>query len=52
MFRWLVEASWAFFADRIPYEEATLTAFYPDAYPAYRARTLVLIPFIPKDFGE
>jgi len=39
-------ASYGFFADRIPYEEATLRRFYPAEYPAYAARTWVLIPFL------
>ena len=38
--------SWRFFRDRIPFEEATLGAFYPREYPSYRARTHVGIPFI------
>jgi len=39
-------ASWSFFNDRIPYEEATLLAFYPDEYPAYIRRTWIAIPFV------
>ena len=38
--------SWRFFRDRIPFEEATLGAFYPREYPSYRARTHVGTPFI------
>ncbi len=39
-------ASWKFFADRIPHEEQCLERFFPDEYPAYRAKTAVGIPFI------
>lgn len=39
-------ASYNFFADRIPFEEETLRAFYPKDYAAYAKRTRVLIPFI------
>ena len=39
-------ASYSFFADRIPFEEETLRDFYPREYPAYAARTFVLIPFL------
>ena len=45
-------ASWGFFADRIPFEEETLREFYPGEYPAYAARTFVLIPFIPATGGD
>lgn len=40
-------AAWDFFRKRIPFEEATLTEFYPDQYPEYAQRTRVGIPFIP-----
>eukprot|EP00611_Tribonema_gayanum_P010086 TRINITY_DN199_c3_g1_i2.p2 TRINITY_DN199_c3_g1~~TRINITY_DN199_c3_g1_i2.p2 ORF type:complete len:191 (-),score=83.22 TRINITY_DN199_c3_g1_i2:666-1238(-) len=39
-------AGWAFFSERIPYEERLLSQFYPHEYPAYAARTYVGIPFI------
>ena len=39
-------ASWKFFAERIPHEEDALARFFPDEYPAYKARTRVGIPFI------
>lgn len=39
-------ASWSFFADRIPYEEALLSRFFPDEFPSYRQRTAIGIPFI------
>lgn len=39
-------ASWSFFADRIPYEEALLHGFFPEKYAAYCKRTMVGIPFI------
>ena len=45
-------ASWRFFADRVPFEEATLRAFYPAEYPAYVRRTRVLIPFLRSDDHE
>lgn len=45
-------ASWAFFNDRIPYEEATLLAFYPNDYPRYAKSTWLLIPFIESDPGN
>ncbi len=39
--------AWRFFKQRIPYEEALLLSFFPEEYPAYRARTRTFIPFIP-----
>lgn len=45
-------ASWSFFRDRIPFEENTLAAFYPDQYPDYVKRTWVAIPFIPGGLDE
>ncbi|KAJ1458121.1 isoprenylcysteine carboxyl methyltransferase putative [Pelagophyceae sp. CCMP2097] len=39
-------ASRAFFAHRIPYEEATLHHFYPVEYAAYVRRSRIGIPFI------
>ncbi|KAG5192263.1 Isoprenylcysteine carboxyl methyltransferase family-domain-containing protein [Tribonema minus] len=39
-------AGWAFFSERIPYEERLLSQFYPHEYPAYAAHTYVGIPFI------
>ena len=39
-------AAWRFFANRIPQEEAALADFFPDEYPAYRARTYLGIPLI------
>ncbi|KAJ8610671.1 hypothetical protein CTAYLR_005644 [Chrysophaeum taylorii] len=44
-------ASWAFFNDRIPFEEATLASFYPDEYPAYARATWVAIPFIASEYS-
>lgn len=38
--------SWAFFADRIPYEEFTLYQFFGPAYAAYARNTHIGIPFI------
>lgn len=38
--------AWKFFHDRIPYEEALLLGFFPDEYPAYKARTISGIPFV------
>ena len=34
------------------FEEETLREFYPGEYPAYAARTFVLIPFIPATGGD
>ncbi|CEG42199.1 protein-s-isoprenylcysteine o-methyltransferase [Plasmopara halstedii] len=38
--------AWGFFHDRIPYEEHLLIGFFPDEYPAYKARTVSGIPFV------
>lgn len=38
--------SWTFFQRRIAYEEESLCQFFPDAYPAYVARTHMGIPFL------
>uniref|UniRef100_A0AAV1TJ67 Protein-S-isoprenylcysteine O-methyltransferase n=1 Tax=Peronospora matthiolae TaxID=2874970 RepID=A0AAV1TJ67_9STRA len=38
--------AWSFFHDRIPYEERLLLGFFPDEYPAYKARTFSGIPFV------
>ncbi|CAH0477587.1 unnamed protein product [Peronospora belbahrii] len=38
--------AWSFFHDRIPYEEHLLLSFFPDEYPAYKARTFSGIPFV------
>uniref|UniRef100_H3GPT4 Protein-S-isoprenylcysteine O-methyltransferase n=1 Tax=Phytophthora ramorum TaxID=164328 RepID=H3GPT4_PHYRM len=38
--------AWSFFHDRIPYEEQLLLGFFPDEYPAYKARTISGIPFV------
>uniref|UniRef100_M4C2J2 Protein-S-isoprenylcysteine O-methyltransferase n=1 Tax=Hyaloperonospora arabidopsidis (strain Emoy2) TaxID=559515 RepID=M4C2J2_HYAAE len=38
--------AWSFFHDRIPYEERLLLGFFPDEYPAYKARTFSGIPFM------
>lgn len=38
--------AWTFFRDRIPYEEHLLLGFFPDEYPAYKARTISGIPFV------
>jgi protein-S-isoprenylcysteine O-methyltransferase len=38
--------SWSFFQRRIDYEEESLCQFFPDAYPAYVARTYMGIPFL------
>lgn len=38
--------SWSFFQRRIVYEEESLCQFFPDAYPAYVARTYIGIPFL------
>ena len=40
-------ASWYFFYRRIPYEESLLLSFFPN-YRAYREKTHIFIPFIPK----
>lgn len=40
-------ASWRFFADRIPYEEAQLRRMFPGEYAAYAARTPTWIPGVP-----
>jgi protein-S-isoprenylcysteine O-methyltransferase len=39
-------ASWLFFAERIPREEAHLRGFFGHAYDEYAARTYVLIPLL------
>ena len=39
-------ASWKFFAERIPYEEALLHDFFPGEYTRYCARTVIGIPFV------
>lgn len=39
-------ASWAFFADRIPYEEERLTEFFGDEYVQYKKTSFIGIPFI------
>lgn len=39
-------ASWKFFANRIPYEEALLHAFFPADYAPYCQKTIIGIPFI------
>lgn len=36
-----------FFVRRIPYEEESLLEYFPDDYPAYRAKTWIGIPFVP-----
>ncbi|RQM16877.1 hypothetical protein DD237_004863 [Peronospora effusa] len=38
--------AWSFFHDRIPYEEQLLLGFFPNEYPAYKARTFSGIPFV------
>ncbi|RLN89453.1 hypothetical protein BBJ28_00019902 [Nothophytophthora sp. Chile5] len=38
--------AWTFFRDRIPYEEHLLLGFFPNEYPAYKARTISGIPFV------
>ncbi|CAI5711593.1 unnamed protein product [Peronospora destructor] len=38
--------AWSFFRDRIPYEEQLLLGFFPNEYPAYKARTFSGIPFV------
>jgi Isoprenylcysteine carboxyl methyltransferase (ICMT) family len=40
-------ASTFFFRKRIPFEEESLLQYFPDEYPAYRARTWIGIPFVP-----
>ena len=39
-------ATWFFFYDRIPHEEALLHEFFGEAYSAYKRKTLVGIPLI------
>jgi protein-S-isoprenylcysteine O-methyltransferase len=39
-------AAHSFFADRIPYEEAHLTAIFGEAYVRYKRRTPTYLPFI------
>ncbi|KAL7722403.1 Protein-S-isoprenylcysteine O-methyltransferase [Entamoeba marina] len=39
-------ASWKFFADRIPYEEATLFVQFDKSYCRYMDKTIIGIPFI------
>jgi protein-S-isoprenylcysteine O-methyltransferase len=41
-------ASWRFFADRIPFEEAALQNMYPKEYPGYCKRTMVGIPLLDR----
>ena len=41
-------ASWRFFADRIPYEEAQLRRMFPGEYAEYAARTPTWIPGHPE----
>ena len=43
-------ASWSFFANRIPYEEQTLSKFFGDEYIRYARRTIIGIPFIKSKF--
>lgn len=40
-------ASWAFFAQRIPYEEGILVEFYDGEYVDYALSTVIGIPMIP-----
>jgi protein-S-isoprenylcysteine O-methyltransferase len=42
----LTIVSWTFFKRRIPYEEESLCALFPDDYPAYVARSWMGIPFL------
>jgi len=44
-------ASWSFFANRIPYEELTLSKFFGDEYTRYARRTIIGIPFIKNNFS-
>jgi protein-S-isoprenylcysteine O-methyltransferase len=44
-------ASWSFFANRIPYEELTLSKFFGDEYTRYARRTFIGIPFIKNNFS-
>jgi protein-S-isoprenylcysteine O-methyltransferase len=44
-------ASWLFFAERIPREEAHLRGFFGQAYDDYAARTYVLIPLLRSGGG-
>ena len=39
-------ATWYFFYDRIPHEEALLVRFFGEPYHAYRKRTVIGIPFL------
>ena len=39
-------ATWHFFYDRIPYEEALLVQFFGEAYRQYRKRTHIGIPLV------
>ena len=39
-------ASWYFFYDRIPHEEALLVYFFGEEYRAYRQRTFIGIPLV------
>lgn len=41
-----VVVAWRFFDSRIAFEEITLTRFFPEQYPTYKARTWSGIPFI------
>lgn len=45
-------AAWAFFKDRIPYEEALLLQFYKSEYVRYAASTIVGIPFVQSPAAE
>ena len=44
-------ASWSFFNQRIPVEEALLVTFYKEEYVHYMRRTVIGIPFIQTSFA-
>ena len=45
-------ASWSFFKDRIPYEEALLLQFYKNEYVKYACSTRLGIPFVASPISD